>query len=108
MYPVPTTNHGDPTRNPGSRYLPAKQWSGLLEATDAEEAWRLMEENWVQVVVSDQRMPGRTGVELLSDVRDRWPETVRIIITGYASLETALTALELDAFDYVLKPLNKS
>ncbi|MEH7827803.1 sigma-54-dependent transcriptional regulator [Gemmobacter denitrificans] len=54
-----------------------------LTAPDAETALRRMEEEWVQVVICDQRMPGRTGVELLTELRDRWPDTLRIIITGY-------------------------
>ena len=53
-----------------------------ITAGDAETAARKMEEEWVQVVICDQRMPGRTGVELLTDLRERWPDTVRIIITG--------------------------
>ncbi|MCX7646103.1 MAG: sigma-54 dependent transcriptional regulator [Rhodobacteraceae bacterium] len=54
-----------------------------ITAGDADEAVRRMEEDWVQVVISDQRMPGRTGVELLTELRERWPEVVRIMITGY-------------------------
>ena len=54
-----------------------------ITAGDAETAAAKMEEEWVQVVICDQRMPGRTGVDLLTDLRERWPDTVRIIITGY-------------------------
>lgn len=77
----------------------------VLEATDAEAAWRLLEENWVQVVVSDQRMPGRTGVELLSDVRDRWPETVRIIVTGYTESSDMIDAInKAGIYQFITKP----
>lgn len=54
-----------------------------ITAGDAETAAAKMEEEWVQVVICDQRMPGRTGVQLLTDLRERWPDAVRIIITGY-------------------------
>jgi two-component system response regulator HupR/HoxA len=54
-----------------------------ITAGDAEQAAAKMEEEWVQVVICDQRMPGRTGVQLLTDLRERWPDAVRIIITGY-------------------------
>lgn len=54
-----------------------------LTAGDAEEALQRMDEEWVQAIICDQRMPGRTGVDLLSEVRERWPDTVRIMITGY-------------------------
>ncbi len=65
----------------------------VLEAEDAAAAWALMEDNWVQVVISDQRMPGKTGIELLSEVRDRWPETVRIIVTGYTETNDMIQAI---------------
>lgn len=45
------------------------------------------------VVVSDQRMPGMTGVELLEEIRERFPETVRIMLTGYSDVEVAVGAL---------------
>lgn len=72
-----------------------------LTAPDAESALRQMEEEWVQVVICDQRMPGRTGVEFLTDVRERWPETVRIIITGYtdpAAMAQAINAAGIHQF----------
>ncbi|EPX76322.1 sigma-54-dependent transcriptional regulator [Salipiger mucosus] len=77
----------------------------VLEALDAEAAWRLMEEHWVQVVISDQRMPGRTGIELLTDVRDRWPETVRIIVTGYTETSDMIDAInEAGIYQFITKP----
>jgi two-component system response regulator HupR/HoxA len=72
-----------------------------LTATDAEEAMRLMQENFVQAIFCDQRMPGRTGVEFLVDVRERWPDTVRIIITGYTETNDMIAAIN-DAGIYQL------
>ena len=77
----------------------------VLEAADADEAWALMEENWVQVVISDQRMPGKTGIELLTEVRDRWPETVRIIVTGYTETNDMIDAInEAGIYQFITKP----
>ena len=77
----------------------------VLEAADASEAWALMEENWVQVVISDQRMPGKTGVELLTEVRDRWPETVRIIVTGYTETNDMIEAInDAGIYQFITKP----
>lgn len=77
----------------------------VLEATDAEQAWALMEEHWVQVVVSDQRMPGKSGIELLTDIRDRWPETVRIIVTGYTETNDMIDAInEAGIYQFITKP----
>ena len=77
----------------------------VLEATAADQAWALMEEHWVQVVVSDQRMPGKSGIELLTDIRDRWPETVRIIVTGYTETNDMIDAInEAGIYQFITKP----
>lgn len=77
----------------------------VLEAQNAAEAWNLMEQNWVQVVISDQRMPGKTGIELLSEIRDRWPDTVRIIVTGYTETSDMIQAInEAGIYQFITKP----
>ncbi|MFC6689286.1 sigma-54-dependent transcriptional regulator [Jhaorihella thermophila] len=76
-----------------------------LTATSADEGWRLMEENYVEVIFCDQRMPGKTGVEFLTEVRDRWPETVRIIITGYTDTNDMIAAINAAGiYQFVTKP----
>lgn len=76
-----------------------------LTALDAEQAIRAMEDNFVQVVFCDQRMPGRSGVELLTEVRERWPETVRIIITGYTETADMIAAInEAGIYQFLTKP----
>lgn len=77
----------------------------IFTAADAEAAWDILEREWIQVIFCDQRMPGKTGVELLSDVRERWPETVRIIITGYTDGESMVAAInEAGIYQFVTKP----
>lgn len=77
----------------------------VLEATSAEEAWAQMEQHWVHVVISDQRMPGETGVGLLTRVRDRWPDTVRIIVTGYTESGDMIDAInEAGIYQFITKP----
>ena len=76
-----------------------------LTATGAEDALRLMEENFVQAIFCDQRMPGRTGVDFLTEVRDRWPETVRIIITGYTETADMISAInDAGIYQFLTKP----
>ena len=76
-----------------------------LTALNADEATRLMEENFVQVIFCDQRMPGKTGVDFLKEVRDRWPETVRIIITGYTETSDMIAAInEAGIYQFLTKP----
>jgi two-component system response regulator HupR/HoxA len=76
-----------------------------LAATNADDAMRLMEENFVQAIFCDQRMPGKTGVEFLADVRERWPDTVRIIITGYTETNDMIAAVnDAGIYQFLTKP----
>lgn len=56
------------------------------------------------VVLTDLKMPRASGMELLREVRSRWPRTLVVMITGFATVETALEAMKSGAFDYVRKP----
>ncbi len=69
-------------------------------------ARRVIEEEGCDLLITDKNLPDLSGLELLKLLKQRSPLSEVIVITGYASLETAVEALELDAFDYVLKPLN--
>jgi len=77
----------------------------VLTAPGADEAAKRLEDEWVQVVICDQRMPGKTGVEFLSEVRERWPETVRIVITGYTDTTAMIDAInEAGIHQFLTKP----
>ncbi|MCF1709333.1 sigma-54 dependent transcriptional regulator [Tabrizicola sp. J26] len=77
----------------------------IRTAGDAETALRVLDEDWVQVIFCDQRMPGRTGVEFLTEVRERWPETVRIVITGYTDAGAMVAAInEAGIYQFITKP----
>ncbi len=78
----------------------------VTTAASGAEALRVMNQDPVDILLTDKNLPDISGLELLKAARQLNDLSEVIIITGYASLETALTALELDAFDYVLKPLN--
>ncbi len=58
----------------------------------------------VDVLLTDKNLPDVGGLELVREARDLWPDAEAIILTGYASLDTALEAMELDVFDYIVKP----
>ncbi|TDE40286.1 sigma-54-dependent transcriptional regulator [Antarcticimicrobium sediminis] len=77
----------------------------ILTAPNADEARRLMQDHFVQVVFCDHRMPGTTGVEFLTEVRETWPDTVRIIITGYTESSDMITAInEAGIYQFLTKP----
>ena len=78
----------------------------VLTTSDPTNAIGIMEENApIAVVITDQRMPGMTGVELLSEVYERFPETIRIILTGFADSEATIKAInDGHIYGYVNKP----
>src|SRR3954470_72330 len=65
----------------------------VLKAHSAEEGYRIMQEEEVHIVMSDQRMPQITGVELLARVKSKYPQAVRMLFTGYADLESIIAAI---------------
>jgi len=79
-----------------------KQWD-IQFALGAGEALQRMEDRPVDVIVSDMRMPGMDGAELLERVRQRYPQTVRFILSGQTSEEGALRVLPL-AHQFLTKP----
>jgi two-component system response regulator HupR/HoxA len=77
----------------------------VFTASSAEEAQTVMEREWVQIIVCDQRMPGMTGVEFLKGVRIQWPDTLRIILSGYTEAEDIIAGVnEAGIYQYLMKP----
>jgi two-component system response regulator HupR/HoxA len=77
----------------------------VFTAGSADEAESIMAQEFVQVVVSDQRMPGTTGVEFLGRVRAQWPETVRLILSGYTEVEDIIAGInKAGIWQYLMKP----
>jgi response regulator RpfG family c-di-GMP phosphodiesterase len=74
-------------------------------ATCGDDAWALFQEAEYDLVISDQRMPGMSGVELLSRIADREPFTGRILLTGYADIEATIDAINKGRIHfYIHKP----
>lgn len=77
----------------------------VIAITNAEAALPALEQRQVAVVIADQRMPARDGVELLIEARRRRPEVIGVLITAFAELDTAMQAInEARAFAYLTKP----
>jgi DNA-binding NtrC family response regulator len=72
--------------------------------TDSSAALQALEERRFHVIVTDLKMAGPTGLDVLHNVRQRGYPTQVIIITGYASLESAREAKAMDAYDFLCKP----
>jgi len=79
----------------------------VIEARDAAEAETVLEGEMVEVVLCDQRMPRESGVDFLQRVRERWPDALRIIISGYTASEDVIAGVNLAGiYRYVTKPWN--
>ena len=76
----------------------------VQKASSAREALDLLRRNPVDAVISDIRMPDMSGVDLLKEARQLSPDTVFILMTAFASTETAIDALQHGAYDYLTKP----
>jgi FixJ family two-component response regulator/glycine cleavage system H lipoate-binding protein len=74
------------------------------EALSGEEALNLLTKKQYGVVVTDMMMPGIGGMDLIRAVNQKWPEISVIMITGYATIKTAVQAMKTGAFDYIPKP----
>jgi signal transduction histidine kinase len=77
----------------------------VLGTTKAEEAVRLMQEHEIDVVMTDQRMPDMTGVELLTRLKGPYPEATRLLFTGYADIRAVIEAINQgNVYRYITKP----
>lgn len=82
-----------------------RNWGYSTEvAMDGDEALRCLKMRRYDIVITDLMMPGMDGLTLLKKIKDLDKEILVIIITGYATIETAVKAIELGAYDYIAKP----
>lgn len=79
----------------------------VISAASAELALAVLEAHPVDVVISDEVMPGISGSEFLTIVRTKYPDTVRMILTGHADIDSAIRAInEGEVYRYFTKPCN--
>jgi two-component system, probable response regulator PhcQ len=79
----------------------------ISTANSGDEGLKLLKSQRFKVVISDERMPGMSGSEFLAAVREKQPETVRIMLTGHASLESTMAAVNSgEIYRFFIKPWN--
>ena len=87
-----------------------KQFSGDFDihvASNATDGWEIIqrEQEKIGVVMSDQRMPGQSGVQLLENVRHQYPQIIRILVTAYSDIESAVAGINASGiYKYISKP----
>lgn len=86
------------------RFCRQRKWEAL-RANGGAEALTLLETETVDIIVSDMRMPNMDGAEFLSKAREKYPDSVRILLTGYADMEAVITAVnQAKIYNYLNKP----
>ncbi len=91
-----------------ARKLLRKDPLKVVTALTAAEGLEVLEGGGVTVVLTDMMMPGMDGLEFTRLIKERWPAVPVVMITGYATITTAMQAMKLGAFDYVAKPFTKA
>jgi two-component system response regulator AtoC len=86
------------------RSLADTPWD-VSAAQNGDEALRAMQTNPSDVVLLDLRMPGADGLSVLGTIKRKWPDSEVVVITGYPSLDSAITAVRLGAANYAVKPV---
>jgi response regulator RpfG family c-di-GMP phosphodiesterase len=77
----------------------------VLRAHSAAEAVELLSQHAVEIIMTDQRMPEITGVEMLQKIKSQYPEAIRILFTGYADLNSVIAAINQGhVYRYLSKP----
>lgn len=76
------------------------------QASSAMEALQILDEHDIDIIISDIKMPVMTGLQLIDIVGEKWPDIRSILLTGYSDFGYAKRAIKLNAFDYLLKPVD--
>jgi len=77
-----------------------------MTAADGAEALEILSRNPRDLVLTDLKMPGMSGMDLLRRVKDEYPEVIVVVITAFGTIESAVEAMRLGAYDYIIKPVN--
>jgi DNA-binding NtrC family response regulator len=78
----------------------------VKSAPSAEEAIGILEKGYFNIIISDLKLPGKSGIELLKIIKSKTDEVEVIVLTAYGSIDTVVTALKIGAYDYLVKPLS--
>ena len=87
-----------------TRILLEKRGVDTFTASSGRDAMQVLKQQAIDVVILDVKMPGADGVEVLRQIKREYPLVEVIMLTGHASVESAVEGLKLGAFDYLMKP----
>jgi DNA-binding NtrC family response regulator len=78
----------------------------VSDAADAQQALAAIEKQLPPLVLTDLKMPGLSGLELLAQIRSKYPEVPAVIITAFGTIQSAVEAMKVGAYDYLTKPID--
>jgi DNA-binding NtrC family response regulator len=104
-YSILIVDDEDAQRNVLKGYLEKKGYK-IFSASSGTEGIKAVKENVIDIVLSDFKMPDKTGLEVLEEVKKINPEISFVILTAYGTIENAVKAMRLGAFDYISKPVD--
>ncbi|RLC14154.1 MAG: response regulator [Deltaproteobacteria bacterium] len=87
-----------------TKKLLTKKGIDVVTATSGAEALEMLQNKYVHVVILDVKMPGMDGNETLKEIKNRFPLVEVIMLTGHATIESAIDGLKCGATDYLMKP----
>ncbi|MBW1984831.1 MAG: response regulator, partial [Deltaproteobacteria bacterium] len=79
----------------------------VLTAEDGQTGLRMCNEFLPQIVITDIRMPGMDGIRVLESIKKKYPTVEVIVVTAFGEMELAIRALQLDASDFITKPIHE-
>ncbi|HUM48070.1 MAG TPA: response regulator, partial [Chitinophagales bacterium] len=81
----------------------------IFTATSAAEGIRLLHQHTIPIIITDQRMPQMTGVQFLEKIIPEYPDTIRMILTGFSDIEAIIQAINTGrVFRYITKPWDEN
>ncbi|MGZ3884773.1 MAG: response regulator [Bacteroidia bacterium] len=81
----------------------------IFTAESAEQGRQILKEHKIYIIITDQRMPKETGVEFLESIIKEYPDPIRILLTGFADIETVVEAINKgQVYRYIMKPFNEA
>lgn len=104
-YSILVIDDEDAQRNILTGYLEKKGYT-IYSASSGNDGIKLIQNNVIDIVLSDYKMPDKTGIEVLDEVKKINPEISFVILTAYGTVENAVKAMRLGAFDYISKPVD--
>ncbi len=82
-----------------------KRYYKVFTASEIQEAYRILEENHINLIITDQKMPEMTGTEFLKSILHKYPDAIRIVLTGFSDIQDIIQAInECKIYQYVTKP----